>query len=570
MQELWDRQLAEGEDPPTQDEVIELLAQLREAALMQFDRAADVEGLLPHLAEVARPPHRNSLIAWRIPLGDPTPLLNRLAPLHRLLFSRGAAVVWALAVALLLLLALQHAPSLVDHGRQWLATPRYALLAVLLYVPIKLVHELAHGLALRHWGGSVRRAGVTLMLGLPVPWVDASSATGFVQRHRRVVVGAAGMMAELALAAIALPLWLMLPDGLLRDTAFVTLFITGVSTLLFNANPLQRLDGYYIATDALALPNLATRSRLWWQDLLRRRVLRLPALEPMPLARGEAPWLVGYAPLSWAYSLLIAAVAITWLGTLSFGLGLLGGALLAWQMGLRPGVTLLGGLRRAALAQQTTAQRWQRLLTVGGVALALLLLLPLPQRTRVQGVVWPPDQAQLRADEEGFVAALHVSDGQAVEPGDLVVTLTNPALQTRLQRQQARVTALETELVHALPSRAARAAPQRTRRRRPGRARQRPGRADPTAGARGGVDGARPGRPAASRCRWRPTCRAATSAAAAWSARCSAARRRRCAWRCPNPKPANCGATCARSASGWPAARRRRTRRNCCATAAAP
>jgi len=450
VQQLWDVMLAGHDDPPTQDEIIELLAQLRDAALVQFDRPADMQSLPTEGDPAAQPRRRNSVLAWRIRLADPSRLLERFGALPRALFSRPAAILWALAAAMLLVLALQHAPTLVAHGRQWLATPRYAMLALLLYVPIKLLHELAHALAVRRWGGSVREAGVTLMLGLPVPWVDASAATGFDRRHR-IVVGAAGMMAELALAAIALPLWLALHDGLARDAAFVTLFITGVSTLLFNANPLQRLDGYYIATDALALPNLATRSRQWWLDLLRRRVLRVPGAEPMPIARGEAGWLAAYAPLAWGFSIVIAVIAVAWLGQVSLALGVVATVLLGWQMVLQPMVGMLSALHRTAQAQQVTAHRWQRLSWAAGAALVALLLLPLPQRTRVQGVVWPPDLAQLRVDEDGFVDALRVVDGQIVQPGDVVLELANPALQTQLARQSTRVTALEAELVQALP-----------------------------------------------------------------------------------------------------------------------
>ena len=456
VQQLWDALLAGRDDPPTQDEIIELLAQLRDAALVQFDRPADLPAQRDRDETSARPKRRNSLMAWRIPLADPSQLLDRLGALPRLLFSRTAGALWALAVAALVVQALQHVPALVEHGRQWLTTPRYATLALLLYVPIKLLHELSHALAVRRWGGGVREAGVTLMLGLPVPWVDASAATGF-DRRQRIVVGAAGMMAELALAAIALPLWLTLPDGLARDAAFVTLFITGVSTLLFNANPLQRMDGYYIATDALALPNLATRSRQWWLDLLRRRVLRVPGSEPMPVARGEAGWLAAYAPLAWGWAVAITVIAVAWLGQLSLALGIASAVLLAWQMALRPLVGVLGALHRAAQAQQATAHRWQRLSWAAGAVVITLLLLPLPQRTSVRGVVWPPDQAQLRADEDGFISALHRADGQSVKAGDVVLDLANPALQTQLARQSARVTALEAELVQALPGGEARA-----------------------------------------------------------------------------------------------------------------
>jgi putative peptide zinc metalloprotease protein len=456
VQQLWDAQLARGVDPASQDEVIDLLARLREAALVQFDRAADFDLLLPHLDTVVRPKGRGSLLAWRVPLANPTALLDRLHLLQPALFSPMALLVWLLAVGHLLVLALQHGPTLWAHATTWMATPRFALLAMLLYVPIKLVHELAHGLAVRRWGGHVREAGVTLMLLMPVPYVDASAASSFVRRRQRVAVSAAGIMAELGLAAMALPLWLWLDEGLARDAAFVTLFITGVSTLLFNANPLQRLDGYYLLTDALALPNLGPRSREWWIDVLLRRLLRLTGLEPMPAARGETPWLAAYAPLAWLYGIFIAIVAVLWLGQLSLALGLACAGVLGWQMVLRPSVRLFGQLRRAALAQAGTTRRWRRLALAGSAVLVFALVLPMPQRTLVQGVVWPSDQAQLRADEDGFVEAVHVRDGQLVKPQELVLQLANPKLQADLARQSARVSALETELFQALPGRGGR------------------------------------------------------------------------------------------------------------------
>jgi len=452
VQALWDAAFARDGEPPTQDELIELLAQLRDAGLLRAGPGADVERLLEHQDQMDRPAGRRTLLAWRIPLGDPARLLARLGGLGRWLFSPAGAAVWALGVLSLLVLAAQHGPTLWAHGRDWLATPRYALLAALVYVPVKLVHELSHGLAVQRWGGSVREAGVTLMLGLPVPYVNASAAAAFVQRRQRVLVGAAGMMAELSLAAIALPLWLWLDPGLARDTAFVVLFVTGVSTLLFNANPLQRLDGYYILSDALDLPNLAPRSRRWWTLFLSRRVLHLPGSEPMPVAPGERPWLVAYAPLSWAMLLLVAGFAVAWLGSVSSVLGLVAALLLGWQVACRPAWRLAQPLRRAALAQAGSARRWRRLGAGAAVLVAAVLLLPLPQRTVLQGVVWPPDQAQLRSEEEGFVQAVLLGDGAVVKAGATVLQLANPRLRAELESQSARVAALEAELFGLLPT----------------------------------------------------------------------------------------------------------------------
>ena len=461
VQQLWDWQLGQqagadtdsDSDTITQDEMIDLLAQLREAGLLQFDRSADFERLLPHLQGLERPRRRGSWLSWRLPLANPSRLLDRLQPVQRLLFSKPVLALWLLAMLMLVLLAVQHGPSLQAHAQRWLATPRFALLALLLYLPFKALHELAHGLAVRRWGGQVQEAGVTLMLLMPVPYVDASAANGFVQRHRRIIVSAAGIMTELSLAALALPLWLWLDDGLARDAAFVTVLMAGVSTLLFNANPLQRLDGYYIFCDAMDLPNLGPRSRQWWLDLLRLRWLRVPGAEPMAVACGETKWLALYAPLSLAMGVGIALMATLWLAQLSFALGLLSGLLLGWQMVLQPTLRLLKQLRTAALTAQVGRQRWRRVGLIGALLLVLLLALPLPQRMLVQGVIWPADQAQLRVAEDGFVTRLTLADGAAVQPGDLVLQLANPALQAAQQRSQLRVGALEGELINAAPGR---------------------------------------------------------------------------------------------------------------------
>jgi putative peptide zinc metalloprotease protein len=87
VQALWDAALAHGEEPPTQDELIELLAQLRDAGLLRAGPGADVERLLEHQDRIDRPAGRRSILAWRVPLGDPARLLARGAALGRMLFS---------------------------------------------------------------------------------------------------------------------------------------------------------------------------------------------------------------------------------------------------------------------------------------------------------------------------------------------------------------------------------------------------------------------------------------------------------------------------------------------------
>lgn len=180
------------------------------------------------------------------------------------------------------------------------------LLAWLLYPLIKLVHETSHGLAVQRWGGAVREAGASLLVLMPVPYVNASAANAFRHRYQRALVSAAGVMSELALAALAMLAWQWLQPSLARDVALLVMVTGLMSTLLVNGNPLLRFDGYYLLCDALDLRNLASRSARWWAEFAARRLLGAASEAPLEPLPGERPWLVAYAPLSLAYRVVLS------------------------------------------------------------------------------------------------------------------------------------------------------------------------------------------------------------------------------------------------------------------------
>lgn len=450
--------------PPTQDDVISVVTTLQQHGLIAFDGDAPHAGThTPFLSPRPSPttegsepdtPQRrpNSLLAWRLPLLNPTRLLDRLAPLGTWLFSPLGAVVWTLLFASLLIGLILHAPALLSHAQTWLGTPRYLLLAALAYPLIKAVHELAHGLAVRRWGGPVHEAGITLMMLMPIPYVDASAAHGFERAWQRAMVSAAGILAELALAAIGLWVWRLSVPGLVHDLGFVVWFIAGVSTLLFNANPLQRLDGYHLLTDVMALPNLAPRSRQWWMHALpcwlMSRSLHDPNVPGAPVqAPGETPWLIAYAPLAWLCQLVLWSGMAWWLGGISSVLGILAGMLVAWQLLLKPGAHWARLLWQSLLWQgaATGAPRppvWRRPVMLPMLAL-LVLLLPWPDARLAQGIVWAPEQALVRPEVDGFVQQVHGREGSTVRAGDLLLTLDNPGLRAEHQRTQAKLAQAE-------------------------------------------------------------------------------------------------------------------------------
>ncbi|TAK87853.1 MAG: biotin/lipoyl-binding protein [Aquabacterium sp.] len=452
VQAVWEElQRQEADDAvPTQEEVVRTLLALHAQGLLAYDRAPDFGVIAAQQAAGAPAAPRRARfnpLSWRLPLGDPTRVLDRLVPLAPRLFGRVAWWLWLVVVCVGAAAAALHADQLQAHARQWLSTPRYLLLAALLVPAMKALHELGHALAVRRHGGAVHEAGVTLMLLLPMPYVDASAASGFARVRHRVLVSAAGMLVELALAACGLALFLGTDAGWLHDIGFVVFFVGGVSSIVFNANPLQRFDGYYLLCDALQLPNLATRSRAFWLERLRERVLRVPPDVPLQAARGERPWLWAYAPLSWAWQAALAGLVAGWAGGLSSVLGVLAGAWLAWAL-LSPPLRLLAELWRAAWAPQRPGPLLARVALLAALPL-LLLALPLPERALVRGVVWADEAALLRPQTEGFVLAVHASDGQQVQAGDLLLELSNPKLQAERDRVAAQADAAEHQQFQA-------------------------------------------------------------------------------------------------------------------------
>lgn len=446
VQEIWNAlQTLDGDEAISQAEVIQLLVQLEQRDLLQCERNADTDELF----RVRGPRSKRSRFslnpfAFRLALGDPASWLSRLDPVGRFLFRPAVFWLWLAVMIVAALVAGSNWNSLHIYGQQHLVSPKYLALTFVLFPLIKALHELGHGLAVRRWGGEVHEFGIGLFMLIPAPYVDASAASGFVGRTERVVVGAAGIMVELALAAVALALWLATQSGVIHDLAFAMMFICAVSTLIFNGNPLLRYDGYYVMTDALDLPNLASRSAMYWGHLLRRTLLRIPSVEPA-LAPGEKQWLLGYAPLSTAYRLLLSISLVFFAGSYWFALGLLVACYVTFAVLLRP-LVLWGRSTFAMTGAGPARGRVRNAMVIAACVVGLMLfVVPLPLSTVAPAVVWLPEQAQVRPEVDGFIRALQVRDGEVVAAGQLIAVLENPDLLTNREKISSRVLALQAD-----------------------------------------------------------------------------------------------------------------------------
>lgn len=449
IDDLWEQLVDRLKaDAPSQHDVIALIGSLHQADLIQSELSPDTEELF-YRSQTRKKQQRQTLInpfAFRTRLFDPTRLLDKYEPKTRWVFHWLTGLLFFLLLVPTVLLGIQHWNEIAVHAVSRLPSSQFWLLAWFIYPLIKFCHELAHALAVRHWGGKVQEMGVSLLVLMPVPYVNASAANLFPDKHARMIVSAAGIMVEVFFTSVALLLWINLGDGLLRDAAFVVMTISGISTVLFNANPLVKFDGYHFLADWLEIPDLAKRSGRYWSWLGKHYLLKVPRLESMDIAPGETKWLMLYAPASWAYRWMILVVIVAWMSSVSLLLAIAAALWFLNALLVTPAVKIVKYLWQSA---DLSGQRLRSIVTSSLLILTLVIavgIVPAPFATVAQGVVWAPDESRVRAAAAGFVDAVLVSQNELVSPGQPLIKLQNQHLLTHKKQLKAQLAAVDARL----------------------------------------------------------------------------------------------------------------------------
>jgi putative peptide zinc metalloprotease protein len=433
VQQLWELSCERlGDEAPTQGDMLLLLSHLHAADLLQTDRGPEIGELLDRGRRERRRrllSQLPSVLSWRIPLIDPEQLLQWMMPVARPLAGWLGAMLWVAVVAPAALLLATHWRELTQGAGDHLMSAQNLAAFWILFVATKALHELGHAVMTRAHGGEVHDMGLMLVVFNPVPYVDASSAWKFPEKWRRIAVGAAGMLVELFLAALAMYVWVSAEPGLVRTLAFDTILIAGVSTVLFNANPLLRFDGYYMLSDWLEIPNLKRRSSRYLAYLCERHLLGGTPDRPM-LAHGEAAWFVGYGVASFLYRIFVVVALLVLLAERHFLLAVVLASLAAvtWV-----GVPLVKGLAYLAASPRLRGVRIRAIAVTASLVVALVALVgftPAPHRSRAEGVIWVPEEALVRAAVDGFVDTVVARPGERVHRGQPLFTLRDESLVT--------------------------------------------------------------------------------------------------------------------------------------------
>lgn len=449
VDEIWMSANARlGELAVTQGQVIQLLAQLHGADLLQCDAPPDTLELFNRFQRHQQFKWKQRLLsplALRVPLWNPEQFLQRFVPWVRPLFGWQTGVISVLMFAISMILAAVHWTELSEHAAERVLEPSNLLLLWFIYPIMKAFHELGHAFAAKVWGGEVNEMGISFLVFTPVPYVDASSSSAFPEKHRRVAVAAAGMVVELFLASLALIIWLNVEPGIVRSIAFNVLLIGGVSTLVFNGNPLLRFDGYFILSDLIEIQSLASRSTKFYGYLCQRFLLGLSDVVSPATARGEASWFLGYGICAYIYRFFVVIAIIFFIAEEFFAAGVLLAVMACFSLLILPLKKIITFLVTDPRVQNNRL----RALTVSASfslwAIASLFFIPLPLYSISEGVVWLPERSMVRSSTDGFVEAVLVPSNTEVNKGDPLLRCNNPLLDTEIKIQKLRIRELEAE-----------------------------------------------------------------------------------------------------------------------------
>ncbi len=370
-------------------------------------------------------------ISFRFVLPNPNHTLSKITPWTQWLFNVWMLIVWlAIGIAAISLVSAQ-TERLASSAVGILSPSRWIWL-LLIWLVLKILHECGHVIACQKYGGEVRQAGLLFLLFVPLAFVDVTSSWRFASRRKRLLVSAAGMYVELLIAFIAAIVWAYCETGLISDLTYNIMIMAGISTLLFNANPLIRFDGYYILADMLGIANLYTKGQNWFSNRFHMLAFGFP-VEPNICPAHELRYVAIYGIAAFVWRIILCASLLLVASALFNGFGLVLAVVGGIFWVVLPIVQHARKVRQLAEVHTINRRRLAvfTAATACGIA-ACFFLFQAPAATRVPAIVQFNDEQILRAAADGFVDGIFITDGQLVSQGDLLVRLKNPQIQLEL------------------------------------------------------------------------------------------------------------------------------------------
>jgi putative peptide zinc metalloprotease protein len=398
-----------------------------------------------------------NILYIKLPIFDPDRLLTRMVKYTRFIFTMPfflLSVAVMLAAAGLVATHFETFRSKLPDYHEFFSFKTVVYLWIALGC-VKVIHEFGHGISCKRFGGEVHEMGALLLCFSPALYCNVSDAWTLPNKWHRIIISAAGIYVELIIAAIATFVWWnSATHPFVHNMSLSLMVVCSVSTVVFNANPLMRYDGYYVLADWLEIPNLRERSNRYLLNLFQEHCLgvEVPPEEYMALWRRIL--FVVFAIVSYVYRWVVTFTILFFFNNFlkPYKLEIVGqlltiaslASLLGWPL-YRLGKNLH---RRGRLPDM---KRWRVIATTSVVAAIILVVcfVPLPiGRIRTHGVVetQPEAHTKVYVKQSGRLEKLLVAAGQHVEKGDELAVFSNPKLDEDIQNARQEMDRLDREL----------------------------------------------------------------------------------------------------------------------------
>lgn len=429
------------------EDLTRFVSQLHEASIIQIDTAEQAKVLIDRRRkrfwkQIGQ--FFANILYIKVPVFDPERLLSAMYPWFRWIYTPYFVIAsLAFMLSAITLVASQWAtfqsrlPDFESFFDARSIIYFWCSLAV-----VKVIHEFGHGLTAKHFGGEVHEMGMLMLVLTPALYCDVTDSWLLPNKWHRIWISAAGIYVECFLAAVATFVWWNTDPGLFNSLALATMFICSVNTILFNANPLLRYDGYYVLADWLEIPNLRIKSSQFFAYLFQEKVLGLEVPVQSYMPRSRRFLFVFYAVASYVYRWVVTFSIVFFLYKFlkPHGLGSI-----SMLLALGSIVPLLGMPVYQMIKFVRTPGRMRKMkkgrtaaFAVGLVTIvAAILLIPTPYRIPGSLVLMPAKPQRIYTEVPGRLLALDVRDGDWVKRGTVLARLSNPEKQMEMIEAQS-------------------------------------------------------------------------------------------------------------------------------------
>ena len=394
-----------------------------------------------------------SIICIRFPGVDPEPFLAWIYPKIAVFFSPLFTFLNLVLISMAGLLVLTNLTEFfhrLPEFQEFFGINNLLFLGVVL-IFTKSIHELGHGLMCKHYGGECHEIGFMLMVLTPAMYCNTSDSWILPNKWHRIAIGAAGMYVELVLAALATFGWWFSHPGMLHYFCLNIMFLSSISTIVFNANPLLRYDGYYMLSDFLEIPNLAAKSKQSMISKLRVWCLGMEPINSPLLPQRRQVAFAFYSVASFVYRWFVMLMIFWFLKTVfePYGLAVIGQLLIAISligMVVMPAFKAFKFFYQPGRLREVKTGRTLATAALLAVAAIGFFFFPVPHHVHCSFVVRPAEAQAVYVVQEGTLLDNAVVPGQQVKQGDVLAELENNDLQMNVVNLTGQLAKLKSML----------------------------------------------------------------------------------------------------------------------------